>query len=335
MNGEINRIGPAPLPDNQANQGAAGGQPPIPPASQPPAGPPPPPPPPLDVRTMSSDTESLKASGGLGPEPRTFRPADLAKGAVFEPQPAPVAPRSRQKVIWLGLGIVAFLVVAGLVIYFFVLPLFSPSQPPAETVTPPVEQIPAPPPPPPPAPQHQTYFVKPVESSGVVTLAGLTPGQIASSLQPLPADILPTGSIKEFYFTFNGTQVGAGDFLAAMLPSLNLADLFESDFTGFLYFNASSSWPGYVFKLKAGVDPKIAAGEVAKLEGSPGNLLAFYLADPGKPATAFKNGKVGTLTTRYLGFSQKGASFNYGWFKDYLIVSTSFDGFKKAVSLLQ
>ncbi len=61
-----------------------------PPSEKPKA--PPPPPPEISIRTMKSDLESLKQTGGISPTPKTFVPPELEKVMQEEKPKAPPAP---------------------------------------------------------------------------------------------------------------------------------------------------------------------------------------------------------------------------------------------------
>ena len=113
---------------------------------------PPPPPPEVGVRTFTSDVSGMRQSGGMQPQPKTFRPENLGGAPVFKPrEPAtpgagPERPAPIRMILIVG-GAVAFLLVAAAVFYFFVRPILSPveEETPAET-TPPAPEAPSPPP---------------------------------------------------------------------------------------------------------------------------------------------------------------------------------------------
>ncbi len=65
------------------------------------------------------------------------------------------------------------------------------------------------------------------------------------------------------------------------------------------------------------------------------NIPELYLSDIAPSAAGFKDGlKIGNLNARYLAFGAPGASFNYVWLNNHLVVSTSFNGFREALKLL-
>lgn len=360
MNGTT-PAGPAPMPDNDdkgqpviprsglpQSQGSPPpasepSKPPPPPKAQSPLPPPPPPPPPaggsvvppppgqeVDIRTLVSDAKSLKSSGGLGAEPETFAPTDLAGDATFMPQVdvSAKASKSKKRIIFISLGILVMLGVAAGAVYFFVLPLFSPQEP--EVI---VDETPVPPPPPQPLEPSfvHTSFLVGSDASENVLLDSLELNQI---LAVQAGGSFPSGSIKEINFAIGGNPVSSQDFLGLLLPGLD-GELFDQDFTNFVYYDDDGAWPGYIFLLGNQANKGAATVAVASNIENVSNITPFYLTSPGSADVGgFKNGSVDSANTRYVPFELDGASFNYGWSGDYLILSTSFSGFQKVLGLL-
>jgi hypothetical protein len=75
----------------------------------------------------------------------------------------------------------------------------------------------------------------------------------------------------------------------------------------------------------------LAKALAVKIE-STADLANFYLTDPGSFG-AFKDGKLSTYPTRYSVSTNKDA-FNYGFFGNYLVLSSSYNGLKSAVANL-
>jgi len=107
----------------------------------------------------------------------------------------------------------------------------------------------------------------------------------------------------------------------------------EEDFTGFMYDTGTEVRAGYIFAL----DAETADLEAAKtlfedtFEAST-SLENLFLNDPGTPAVAFKEGAAVTgIETRWLSYSNPGTSIDYGWKGPFVVISTSFDGFKKVL----
>ncbi len=173
-----------------------GGMPPIPP--QRPTTPPPPPPPEITLRTMQSDMQDLRQSGGTGSAPKPFTPPELKtnmgqqmpppppmpkmpQGSLGEPRPAAApaieteAPKggSWKKIVLWG-GILIVIVGAGVAGYLFVYPALFPQVPPAPPA-PPVTPVQTPAPTP-----------APVVAPATTTEATTTPLGVASTT-PAPA----------------------------------------------------------------------------------------------------------------------------------------------------
>jgi len=128
----------------------------------------------------------------------------------------------------------------------------------------------------------------------------------------------------------DGGQIPFPELLRRFLPFFDkdfLSRTFNDDFTAFRYYDADGSWPGYVAKIK---DFQVLAPAIAPiLENYAGK---FYPSE--ENLGKFKDGFVFGVKTRYAVSSKPGVSFNYGLFKDYLVISTNFEGFKLALKLL-
>src|SRR3989344_6998305 len=360
MNGNQDNLqGPAPLPgepspnQNWTPQQPSQTPPPIPPTPPPapspsipsfeppkPSGVGAPPPPDIGIRTMASDLSSLKSSGGLEPKAKTFRPEDFSTEAVFKPSEGDSEqnmnqPSGSHKPLYIVFGIIGFVIIAGLVIYFFVWPLIKSPVSPAPVVddNPPVVTEPITPA----AIVHKSFFTTPAASVVPMNLSNLNLAEVSSALNAAAIGISQS-SLAEINLTANSVVPESSDFLSTVFPQLDktiLASNFERDFTVFVYRDGNGSWPGYVFKISdTGVMDRVATPFKAIVESST-NLGDLFLTDVGKQAGDFKDGlKAGESTARYVSFATTGASFNYGWFGNYLIVSTSFNGFKESLKAL-
>jgi hypothetical protein len=305
---------------------------------------------------MASDLQSIQSSGGVGAAPKTFRPEDFSSGpAVFRPSTpggnkgtpsvprAPavkvVAPSGARHTLLVILGIIIFLAIAGAVVYFFLWPLLFPaaptSTPPAAVTTPSTQPV-APPTSLAGLTSHQSFFTAPVSPSAQISL-NLSLPMLQVAVAAAAADSQPAGTFKEISFTSGGKPFTAQDFLGLALPGLAkdfLTDTFEQDLTGFVYYDQNGSWPGYVFKVKAGSDVDTAKSTVGPiLEAAP---AGFFAVSPGAPKdSVFDDGALPDgKAVRLMRFTKKGSALEYGWFGNYLTVSTSYQGLIEAVKRL-
>lgn len=111
---------------------------------------------------------------------------------------------------------------------------------------------------------------------------------------------------------------------------------FNPDATFFAYRNSSGIWPGYVIALRSGENQTSLKGSLQTIESSTEISNIFLTAVTGTASpSGFTDAVIGSTTARMLNFTgATSTSFIYGWFKNYLILSTSRDGFAQAVARL-
>ncbi len=303
------------------------------------------------VRTLESDLRSLRESGGARPKPdRIVVSGNAAKEE--KPQPSSFAGKNID-VKWLLIAGGAAIALGAVLVYGFShLSLPVPSPVPQTTVAVPAgggtpgelvatATVPA-------AAEEQTapqrgVFRKSADRTVSFTATGFvqnvtdlkTPNQrlgevlaatpasgTSTLIEVIPSDAsggrVPLGT----FFTLQDTGILSTDFMAAH---------FAEQFAMFAYRDKQGVWPGYVLPLKPGENWLFLKDEVAKLESSP-KLANFYLADPGAPQDEWSDARVGDVAVRELDWtpSDKSATkvrFVYGWFRGYLIISTSQEGF--------
>ena len=304
---------------------------------------PPPPPKEVDIRTMASDRESLKTSGGLDPIPITVMPtvADMDVKKIDSAGAPKKKSSGNKKALLIGLGIVILLGAAAAVANYFVLPLFLNNVADVEGEL----QVVVPPTPTPgitptiPTFIHESFFDGPTDAKAEMRISEISLAGIKGGMTPVAANALASGNtLTEFYVTTGdtGQPVTAEELLGTLLPDLILATPLEDDFTGFLYSDGTSVWSGYVFAIDEIAEDRDLLKDILgeDLETSS-SLVNLFLNDPGlSSATAFKSGNaVGELTgIRYLPYTTSGASLNYGWKGDRLVISTSYAGLKAVAS---
>ncbi len=192
---------------------------------------------------------------------------------------------------------------------------------------------------------HATLFSKPVDQTLTLTLSSAA--QNASDLQTFPqrfsgifAGARPTSTFFEIDAKkADGTDAYVNDIFSAadtavLDPQYVLAH-FNPDATVFAYKDANGIWPGYVLKLKPAENWLFLKDNVAKLEAMTTKIENFFLVSPGDPsAVGFQDVTAANSSFRALAFSQPGATFVYGWYQGYLMMSTSLDGLKQAIARL-
>lgn len=311
-----------------------------------------PPPPPsaaqFEVRTMKSDVESMKQSGGGEPLPQSFSPASLGGSEpAFNPTTAPKkGGQGANKIIIIGIVAVG-LVGVGILGYMLVKPLLvgpdlTPivNTPPVEEVLPPVELPPATTPETelvPAAAVHTSLFTLAADKVEERVLPTLTIADIKAAFIPAVGETIADTSIREVVTKVGTASVTFPEFISTLIPDMNseaIKTVFVPDFTLFVYKDKTADLPGFIAKVDPAATPDALAAFSTSLEASTG-LGVFYPEDPGTIG-AFKAGSVNSKPIKYAAFSKAGYAFDYGWFKaadgvQYLVVSSSYAGMKEAV----
>ncbi|MBI1960902.1 MAG: hypothetical protein HYS43_01355 [Candidatus Liptonbacteria bacterium] len=314
---------------------------------------------------MQSDAEGMRRTGGAVPEPKPFAPAfsppavpdgrQVGGRGVTGLPPAPVSQPDaggHGKTVLLIVGLLVVAGALGAAGYFFAWPLFfsvptTPATPPIteqSPVIPPTGDVPETPVQPTTPVSHASLFTTepPLPSTPVTVPDGADAASLRTLLGtaaeiPEAERAAANGSIREIAFlNADGNPASFSRIFSALIPDVDAATLdalFEQDFTSFVYYDANGVWPGYVAKLKDGVSETAAQNQIAKLEQSQ-SLPNLYATPPTGAASVFKDGSVGARPARYLSFATKGASLNYAWLNNHLVVSTSYTGIKAAATLL-
>lgn len=286
------------------------------------------------IRTMEEDIKAPKPEEVLPLDekeleikPETVVPPVLEASRITELPEL----ESSKKPIWIfiigGIAIAAVSFVLG---YFVIFPLVFPAKE-AITVTeqpsvsaPLVEEVKLQ------KIEHISPFVIQATEVVGIRLPQINFLNISLALQAEAAKRLADGSIKEIaVLDQNDSQISYSDFLVQFLSDADKTQLdqwFEKDFAAYLYYDRNGVWPGYIAKIKR--NPSLQS----VLENAS-NAANFYLVTPGT-FSVFKDGKINNYATRYAAGSRAGAAFNYGIFKDYFVISASYDGLKATIKLL-
>ncbi|TSC82637.1 MAG: hypothetical protein G01um101420_160 [Parcubacteria group bacterium Gr01-1014_20] len=130
-------------------------------------------------------------------------------------------------------------------------------------------------------------------------------------------------ALSEF-FEYSSNQVLTSEFMEQN---------FNRDFTFFTYKNKDGFWPGLVIQLNKGKNWVVVKPEVSKMERSE-DLNDFFITSPGDRVGDFKDVLISGQAARILKYSKPSANLAYGWFHDYLVISTSDEGLRMAIERL-
>lgn len=297
-----------------------------------------------------------------------FEPPKIGETAPVQfPAGVPLEGKPKSKGLFVVILAVIIIVGLGAIGYFFVYPyFFKQSKEEAVEAPPPTpkEEAPAPilpavptipeaelsppgeeaatttetspietPPPPLTTPSHVSLFKKAADASSEVNLAAL---DLTSLKQAWGSETAEVPVLKELVVKENEALVGSADLLKILLPTLfgEGPNLFEDDFSLFVYVKANGTWPGFILKKKSDAESAQITSRLTALEAT-NEIVNLYVSDPGTPSGVWKNGSTSGISNRYTTFSKAGYALNYGWVGDLLVFSASYDGFKEAVKRLQ
>lgn len=255
--------------------------------------------------------------------------------------PEPTQKPKSRRFLWLALTIV-IVVGLGALGYFVVYPLFF-----GESTQPRPTPISEPTPSPAPSPPQRAHrsYLRPATPllERTVAFYGLNPD---GSTRRLDAALLretlgsavsaeanqavsPPRFVELTFLDAEQNPLALSSYLPLLAPvsAGNLTSRFEDDFTPFFYHDEKGVWPGYVMKLKEAVNPNEAKLsidlETVPLEPFYEHAYATIALGDVKP---FKDGVLAGFPARYATTDLPGATFEYAWLDDYLLVSTSYAG---------
>ncbi len=192
---------------------------------------------------------------------------------------------------------------------------------------------------------HQSFFRIAPDTTLPVNLAlpsavpqsDLQKIQAALSSSTLSASVTPFTEVT--VTDANGGPLTWPKFLTiAAIPALSpdfWQTNFEQDLTFFMYTDKLGSWPGYILKLQPGRSPLVLQTQLLKIENTTASLGNLFLISPGVATSSFTDAQVNGQPVRMLVYPKPGAALVYGWsFNQYLIISTSLEGYRQAVSHL-
>ncbi len=264
--------------------------------------------------------------------------------------PSPIPPKKRGG-RGVFVGIITVIIIVGLAVlgYFVIYPMFfaTPTLQPApvaENPTPPpvtptsTEIVPAPTSTasttPPAVQPHVSLFKTPADAS--LTATTITTGATLASLN-IQTSTAPQ-LVEVTYQDQTGNPVGFASVMHTVFGlSLNapaLQNTWDDQGTaGFVYVDSSGKeWLGYVTAITSNANLSDIQAAFTQAFESNTSWVGAFATDPGTPGT-WKSGSVSGVPTRYLPLSS-GASINYAWSGNTLVISTSYNGFKDVLSKL-
>lgn len=185
-----------------------------------------------------------------------------------------------------------------------------------------------------PAESHVSIFSSPADSTVTKEMASVSLTELKTALEISPTEV---PLFREVVLTdTEGNIIRSEEILAVIAPNTFTEAVrgdINSDPTVFTYTDDGGTWMGLALEAKSSADLDSLKSSVSGIESSISEVKNFFLSDPGTE-TSWKSGASGGVTSRYLSFSEEGASFNYGWSGDILLISGSYSTFGKAVSQL-
>ncbi len=187
---------------------------------------------------------------------------------------------------------------------------------------------------------HASLFTTPADQIITVDFTGTTSATYRKTVNTSLGAIKSASTIVEIDSTVaDGNNLSLQGLLSVAGGSIfntsTLANL-RPDTTFFIYLDKNGLWPGYVIAVNPGQSTSSIAANIQQLESSS-NIKNLYLTDPGTPSSdGFTDSATAGTIVRILPFTGLSipSYFTYGWYKNYLIVSTSRNGFGAAIAKL-
>ncbi len=181
---------------------------------------------------------------------------------------------------------------------------------------------------------HVSLFSTPADSTVEKELGAMEVASVKSALEISPTDV---PLFREVVLTDEeGNIIRSEELLGVIAPntfSEEVRQSFNADPTLFTYTDDSGTWFGLALQAKSATNLEGLKTSISGIENNVSEVKNFFLTGPGDE-TSWKDGGSGDVTSRYLSFSEEGASFNYGWSNDVLLISGSYSAFGEAVNKL-
>ncbi|MEK9173210.1 MAG: hypothetical protein AAB594_01375 [Patescibacteria group bacterium] len=309
----------------------------------------PPPPNDVSIRTMESDIRSMALSGGsfVRPDQVQMSQKNQAKAQIPAPSPGGTQdPSVKKSKGFLPVVVLVLIMLLGALGYFLY-PLFNKNSGTPPTTDGEVGSTPSLPEVPggalSPKFNHESFFRKSGDSviDMNIKFAATEITDLENydqKVSRLLAQASEVETLVEFiarreggqhlslaeFFEYSGNNVFTSEFMEQN---------FNQDFTFFTYKDKNGFWPGLVIQLKKGKNWVVVKPEVSKMEKSE-NLGDFFITLPGDRVGDFKDVLISSQSARILKYSKPSANLIYGWFHNYIVISTSDEGLRAAIERL-
>jgi hypothetical protein len=312
----------------------------------------------IKIRTMQSDIEEMRSSGGhisgakilgkrleeiekeqpeeLPTEKEQEISPEIIKKADEEEEKEEVigSPKKNKKILPLIIGVAAILILGGAGYYFLIAPKDN-----KQVVSTPT---------PTPKPQFSSILKNFAGETELVIYQGNTSNLEQIIGQAFQKSITPN-TTKEIALMQNEyNSYPAQSFLKSIYNNFNGVNSseipnFENRFS-FIINNdvAGKNSIAYAFKINeqglttftiASIKTKFITAFEKFIENNSDILASQYLQNPGIPQKPFLSKEVGAVNAKYLKFST-GSEFYYGFYQNYLVIGTSQASFQKLIELL-
>lgn len=283
----------------------------------------------VTVRTLASDLELM----GKGSRPT------VQNAPVFEVSARIAGEAPKTSWVWLAVGGVGVLVFFFLGYFFLPILLDSlkkapkpvpampaPSQPAALPTSTPSQAV---------SFAHRSFFRAPAEKNLEINLSGSP----ATYVQLLQQALSREGQVSFFEISLKDGTGSSPSWTrfskliaAELLPEEFWRSNFEPDFTLFAYKDKNGSWPGYILKLGPAGSKIVLQSQLLNIESASSSLKNLFLEPPAGKGS-FADIQISGQPVRELKLDK--TSLVYGWaFDKYLVISTSMEGYKQALSRL-
>lgn len=295
----------------------------------------------IRIRTLQSDAEEMRQSGGeintgriLGQKMEDLESKlPIAEEAIFEEKDATINQHEtkKNKVLPIVIILIVVFLLGAAVMFLVILPKTKNSALATPSATP-----------------QYTSLLKNFSGEKVFLILAQGLNDFEKGLTQEFKKLEPDQSKEIVFLKDASSAYPANSFLRIIysnFPEMNLTDIpdFENNFSFIIFQNQlGENNIGYVLKINdanlatftlANLKTKFATAFEIFIEEHFDLLASQYLENAGEPQKPFLGKAIGPLNARYLKFST-GKEFYYGFYQNQLIIATSQGAFQKVLDFL-